>query len=96
MLLGLKGIDYRTPIFIININVTFDEYAMFGLIKELDESVGKIDHGADHKVEFEIENSNRMLEKYETRPIHVQDDDSQSIASRKQQAYHVCKLFECC
>ena len=35
-------------------------------------------------MEFEIENSNKMLEKHETRPIFVQDDDSQSIAARRE------------
>ena len=39
---------------------------MFGQKNDLDEFVGKIDHNVDHKVEFEIETSDKMLEKHET------------------------------
>ena len=74
----------RTRRFIISKDVTFDEYAIFGQENELDESTGKINHGVDQKVKFEIENSNKMLEKHETQPIEVQDDASQSISTRRQ------------
>ena len=89
-IVGVKGYrlwcteNDRTPRFIISRYVTFDESAMFGKKNELDESIGKIDRGVDQKVKFEIENSNKMLEKHETQPIDVQDDDSQSIATRRQ------------
>ena len=50
----------RTPKFIISRDVTFDESAMFGQREELDNLAGNKDHGANQKVEFEIEASKRI------------------------------------
>ena len=41
---------------------------MLGQKKELYEYASKIDCGANQKVQFEFESSNKMLEKHETHP----------------------------
>ncbi|KAI4313021.1 hypothetical protein MLD38_037800 [Melastoma candidum] len=58
----------RTPKFIISRDVTFDESAMFGQKRELDDLPGKSDCGVVQKVEFDAETLNRILENPENQP----------------------------